>query len=176
MLKGRACPFIQAKAGEAVPEKGEKAKENKKGKGKGRKFLIFFIILAVLAGVSAGAYFYFKRPAGEAKEARKSGAVEMETVEMGEVVANLAGSGGAHYLRVNITLEYPRDKKLAEELKKKKHQILDSLIAVLRSKTLADVNSPGSVDSLKRDLLNGINVHLEEGQVTGIYFTDYLVQ
>lgn len=150
---------------------GNKAKPTKK-----KTMLVILISLVVLAGSSAGAYFYFNKPAGEAAQAKTAKTVELETLDMGDMVVNLAGNGGGHYLRVKITLEYPKDKKLPDELKKKKPQVSDVLITTLRSKTLAEISSVGSIQGLKQDLLKEINSQLESGEVTGIYFTDFLVQ
>lgn len=151
-------------------------KTEKKGKPKKKKMLILLIILVVLAGSSAGAYFLFNKPEGEAGGAKKAKAVESESLDMGEMVVNLAGNGGSHYLRVKMVIEYPKEKKLSEEIKKKKHQISDILITTLRSKTMPEVSSANSVEGLKSSLLKEINSHLEAGEVSGIYFTDFLLQ
>ncbi|TEB04942.1 flagellar basal body-associated protein FliL [Pelotomaculum schinkii] len=153
---------------------GKKAKPKKK-----KIILILLIGLMFLAGSSAGAYFYFNKPAGAASEVQKAAVpktTETESLDMGEMVVNLAGDGGGHYLRVKITLEYPKEKKLREELKKKKVQVLDAMIMALRSKTLEEVAPVGASDALKKSLLNVVNNNLDCGEVVGIYFTDYLVQ
>lgn len=155
-------------------------KSSKKAKPKKKKIiLLVLIILVVLAGSSAGAYYFFNKPAGEAaptKKAKVTKAAELESLEMGDMVVNLAGNGGGHYLRVKIALEYPKENKLSAELKTKKNQVSDALITTLRSKSLNDISSPGSTQGLKNDLLKEINSRLEAGEVTGIYFTDFLVQ
>jgi flagellar FliL protein len=153
---------------------GTKAKPRKKN-----LMLMIIVALVVLAGSSAGAYFYFNKPAGAASGQQKTAAPntsEIETLDMDEMVVNLAGNGGGHYLRVKMTLEYPKDKKLSEELKKKKAQVLDTIIITLRSKTLEQVAPAGASENLKKSLLNEINKNLNGGAVTGIYFTEYLVQ
>lgn len=161
----------------AAQEESKEKTEKKDKPKKGKKMLVLLLILFVLAGSSAGAYYYFKKPAGEAPPVKKkTRAAEMESLEMGDMVVNLAGNGGSHYLKVKITIEYPKDKKLAEELKKKKYIISDVLITALRNKTLSEVASASSADKLKNDLLKEINSRLEHGEVTGIYFTDFLVQ
>jgi flagellar FliL protein len=136
------------------------------------------IVLVVLAGSSAGAYFYFK-PSGAAadpKSAKAAKTAETESLDMGDMVVNLAGNGGSHYLRVKITLEYPKEKKLSAELKAKQYQIKDVLITTLRSKSLQEVSSANAIPGLKGALLKEINNNLTSGEVTGIYFTDFLVQ
>jgi flagellar FliL protein len=163
-------------------------KTGKKGKSKKKKtMLILLIILVVLAGSSAAAYLiYFKEPAwgdtgnlkktSTATSVKNAKVVETETLDMGDMVVNLAGNGGTHYLRVKIIIEYPKEKKLAEELKKNKYQLSDILITALRSKTMLDVSSAESVEELKSSLLKEINNHLENGDASGVYFTDFLLQ
>jgi flagellar FliL protein len=155
-------------------------KQGKKGKPKKKNFiLIIFILITLLSGSTAGAYYYFNKPAGAAAETQKAGADKTAAVgsmDMPEVVVNLSGNGAGHYLKVKITLEYPQGKKLSEELKKKKPLLADVIITTLRSKTLDEVSPVSSVESVKKSLLNEINKKLDSGEVTNIYFTDYLVQ
>jgi len=162
-----------------VPKKDTSENQEKIGKkGKSEKnklLLVLVVILAILAGSSAGAYF-FLRTFGEAPGLKAAKAVATESLEMGDMVVNLTGSGGGSYLRVKITLEYPSNKNLTEELKKKKPQLTEVIITTLRSKSLAEVSSLGSIQALKDVLLQEINSYLDAGKVTVIYFTDFLVQ
>lgn len=155
-------------------------KSGKKDKQKKKKLMLtILIVVVVLAGSSAGLYSYFNKPAGAATEARKDSTAKLavtESLDMGEVLVNLNGNGGGHYLRVRVTLDYPKEKKLSEELKKKKPQLSDVIITTLRSKTLDEVGPVGAVDGIKKSLLKEINKNLDSGEVTSIYFTDYLVQ
>lgn len=178
-----------------MPKDSEKpqGKGNKKDKPKKKKILlILLIVLVVLAGSAAGWYFFFKAPSGgdsgvvkkasvEEKKApeknSKATEAQNEKLDLGEVVVNLAGDGGGHYLRVKVVIEYPKDNKnLAKELKDKQHQVMDTLISTLRTKTLTDVTSTGSVENLKKSLLKEINNNLKTGDITGVFFTDFLVQ
>ncbi len=153
----------------------EKAGKNVKPKKK-KTILIVVVILVLLAGSCAGAYMFFLRPAAQAGEVKKPKvSEEKESLDMGEVIVNLNGSS-SHYLRAKVTIDYPKNKKLAEELKKKKHIVSDVIIATLRSKTLAEVSNAGTLQTLKNSLIEEINNNLEAGEITGIYFTDFLVQ
>lgn len=150
--------------------------KQKKLKIKSKKFvLILLALLLVLAG-SAGAFLYYNNPAVRGFFARESKHAELENLDMGEMVVNLAANGGMHYLRLNVIIEYPREKKLAEEIKKKRYQLADVIIANLRNKTFSEVSSTDSIERLKKSLLNEINSHLEKGQAVGLYFTDFLIQ
>ena len=157
----------------------ESAREKTGNKTKKNILLMILIILAVLAGSSAGTYFYFSKSTGEAAEpipARAFKTAELQSMDMGEMIVNLVGAGNIHYLRIKITIEYPKERKLDAEIKKKKHQVSDVLINTLRSKTISEVISTDGVEKLKIDLIKGVNEHLECGKVTGVYFTDFLVQ
>jgi len=160
-----------------VPDKGEKEKGAKTPKPGGKKKVLLLVLIAVLllGGSAAGAYFFLAKP-GKAQEAAVKKEKPVEVMELGEILVNLTSNGMPHYLRVKISLEYPQDKKLSGEIKKKKHQITDTTITFLRSKTISEVSSAGSVDALKRELMERINGQLESGRVTAVYFTDYLVQ
>lgn len=153
---------------------GEKAGAKTKPKKK-KNWLLIMVVLIILAGSSGGAYWYFNKPADEAANAKKKVATkESESLDMGEVVVNL--SGGSHYLRVKIVIEHPKDKKLAEELKKKKHTVSDAIITTLRSKTYTEVSAADSAQALKTSIMEEVNNSLESGEITGVYFTDFLVQ
>ncbi len=112
--------------------------------------------------------------ASEAKIASAAGPAEMTGFDLGEVVVNINGNGRGHYLRVNVAIEYPRDKKLTEEIQKKKPQLLDVIITTLRCKTIDEVGPVGSVDVIRNSLLEEINKNLDCGRVASVYFTDYL--
>ena len=150
---------------------GKNAKPNKK-----KTISIILVVLLLLAGSSAGAYMFFFKPAAQAGEVKKTKvAEEKESLDMGEMVVNLSGSS-AHYLRVKVTIDYPKNSKLKEELTKKKHIISDVIISTLRSKTLAEVSNANAIQGLKNSLIEEINHNLDSGEITGIYFTDFLVQ
>lgn len=148
---------------------GKKVKPKKK-----KTLLVVLLCLLILAGSAAATYFYLNRGDGaETGDPASLKKDQLEVLDMGEMIVNLAGG---HYLRTKIVLEHPANKKLAEELKKKKHKVSDTLISSLRGKSLSDINSPDSIENLKASLLAEINSHLTNGKVTGIYFTDFLVQ
>ncbi len=152
----------------------EKAGSNAKPKKK-KTVSIILVVLLLLAGTSAGAYMLFFKPAATAEPVKKAQTGEKESLDLGEMVVNLSGSS-AHYLRVKVTIDYPKNKKLAEELNKKKHIISDVIISTLRSKTLAEVSNANTIQELKKSLVDEINKNLYSGDITGIYFTDFLVQ
>lgn len=155
----------------------QKKPERKAKPQKKKRLSTLLWVVVFLVGLTAGGYYYVTSPAGGASEADIAGAVgpvETEGLDLGEVVVNINGNGRGHYLRVNVAIEYPRDKKLAEEIKKKKPLLLDVIITTLRSKTIDEIGPVGSVDVVRNSLLEEINKNLECGKVASVYFTDYL--
>lgn len=148
-----------------------------KTKPKKKKTVLIIIMLIILAGSAAGAYSYFNQQAAESVVKKKApSSAKKEVLDMGEMVVNLSGNGGSHYLRVKIVLEYPENKKLKEELNKKKHMVSDVIITTLRAKTFTDVSSSNAAQALKDSIIEEINSNLEYGDITGVYFTDFLIQ
>lgn len=158
-----------------ISENNEEKAENGTKPKKKKTISIILVVLLLLAGSSAGAYIFFFKPVTYAEPVKKTLTGEKESLDLGEMVVNLSGSS-AHYLRVKVTIDYPKNKKLKEELNKKKHIISDVIISTLRSKTLAEVSNTNAIQDLKKSLIEEINGNLVYGDITGIYFTDFLVQ
>lgn len=183
-----------------MPKESEKhqVKEEVKAKPKKNNSLkIILALLMVLAASTAGWYFLFREdpsqyiPAkqvvdetdevgeGEGLPIRTMNlaGIKTETLDLGNVVVNLAGNGSQSYIRLNIILEYPQaNKNLTKELSENQHLIRDVLIAHLRSKTHSEVSAADASETLKKDLLRVINRNLQSGDVGEIFFTEFLVQ
>lgn len=136
-----------------------------------RTIIILLLVLNMLIVVAVGSYFFFLKPAvGEPEQP------EMETIELGKMLVNLDG-GGSHFIRFEAVLEYPKkEKKLVAELEENDHLIKHTTIRLLRSKQMADVQDPDSIDKVQLEITDAINEHLQEGKITKIYFTEYLIQ
>ena len=172
------------RVGAAVAGKGSQDKSGKINKG----ILVILAILVLAMGTGAGWYVFVREspddrpppmPPSEDNSAYNPYNpppynVKMDKFEVKDMVVNLAGGGGRHYIRLSVVLEYPKEqKKLVEEIKEKEHVIKDNLVANIRTKTIEDV---GNADELKSDLLKGVNSNLIQGRFTAIYFTDFLIQ
>ena len=163
--------------GEKVPVSeapAVKGKTGQKTKPYRNKLPTLLLVAVFLAGLFTGGYYYVNSPVGAADGSGIMGAATTSSLDLGEIVVNINGDGRGHYLRVNVTIEYPKDRKLSRELAVKRPQLLDIIITTLRSKTLEEVRHVGSVDVIRNNLLEEINKNLDSGRVTTIYFTDYL--
>ena len=91
------------------------------------------------------------------------------------VVVNLSGSLGTKYLKASFTFNSsnPNLKKLIEENKK---QLLDVAINILSSRSLADLEAPGSKNVVRNDLMAHFNEALHSDLIEQIFFTEFVIQ
>ena len=124
------------------------------------------------------------KPFGE--EAEKSNAPE------GLILNLKAPSTAPKYVKAIIALEFApddppwvglkgaaleaRNAHFAEVLQPEMHKILDSVAAVIGSKTADEVSTPEGRELLKAELIEAINHHLHGHQVEQIYFETFITQ
>lgn len=150
-------------------------------KGK-KKFLIYGMIGLIFLGGSAVAVFELGwiPSSGQAKN-KKSESPPPEQTEMGPIVKlsplviNLKDENGSHYLKATIVLEIGK-KNRTEEIQSRMSGLIDTVILALSDKRLEDLKPPGSMESLKQELLQKINQQLDPQKVKGIYFDEFLYQ
>lgn len=90
-------------------------------------------------------------------------------------IVNLADPGGRRYLSTKIVLEYS-DKDLVAALEKKVPQIRDRVLMILPTKTYKDLKSVEGKNALKNTLIHDLNSVLQEGEITNIYFQEFVIQ
>ena len=91
------------------------------------------------------------------------------------VVVNLSGSLGTKYLKTSFTFTSSSAdlKKIIEENKKR---MLDVAITVLSSRSLADLEVPGSKNVVRNDLKARFNDALQSDLIEQIFFTEFVIQ
>ena len=139
----------------------EAAVETDEAAPKGKKKLIIIVLVAVLA-VAAGAYFFLFSGSAKA-DAPVPGTV----MTLDPVAVNLAGGG---YLKVGVALQLTStaDAKTMDGAK-----ATDLVIATFSQAQPAEVT--GSRDVLKKALEKKI-IKAYDGEVMGIYYTNYVTQ
>ena len=138
------------------PAKGEDAAE-----GGGKKKLI--IIVVGLLVVGAAAYFLVLKPKPHKKEKPVAG----EVVALEPRQVNLEGG---HYLKLGLALQGTADAKELEGSK-----ALDAAISLFSGRSVEEVSRPQERKHLKDELEKELE-HLYEGEVMGVYFTDFVTQ
>jgi len=179
-------------------------KEAKAEEGSGKKkspiklIIILVVVLILLIGGGLGAYFMFFKSKGNAhegaateekaqekdkkggndkkdKKEKKSGKEASIVYSMGAIIVNLADQGVQRYLKVQVAVELDNP-KLEEEIKKREPQIKDIVISVLSSKTVSDINTPQGKIALKQEIIKRANMVLTEGEITELFFSEFIIQ
>jgi flagellar FliL protein len=90
-------------------------------------------------------------------------------------IVNLADKGGKRYLRITIDLELD-SKDLESEVTKRLPQVRDSILTILPTKRFEDISSAKGKTALRDQMLERINGMLARGQITNIYFKEFVIQ
>lgn len=137
----------------AATEAAEPAKKGKK------KLLI--ILVAVLA-IGGGAYWFVLKPHGPSKP--QPGAV----LKMDSIQVNLASG---HYLKIGVALQLT--KGASSDLDGS--QALDATIEEFSGRDMNSLTKPGQREKLKSQLEATLRKDYD-GDVMGVYFTDFVTQ
>ena len=90
-------------------------------------------------------------------------------------IVNLADKGGNRYLRVSIDLELANP-DMETEIVKRLPQVRDSILMILPSKRFEDINTVDGKIALREEILETLNGFLTQGQITKLYFKEFVVQ
>lgn len=180
---------------------GDNKKGEEKNEKKGSKIIIILLaaIIVILVGVGAAYFLIFSKKgaatpntanavntANQVQQVNNGMVttvdVEEQTYTFTEITTNLTDKDSQRFIKADVALGYdPKiSKKLKEELESKeaiKTPILRAeIVQVLRSKAAADFSDDKKVDEMKRDILNKVNMHLKEGRISNIYFSNLVIQ
>jgi len=92
-----------------------------------------------------------------------------------DLVVNPAGTNGLRFLMATIGLEVTSE-ETEKELEKRDVQIHDSIIGILTSKTLPELDDGRSRDSLKIQIKQEIDKDITTGKVLNVYFSKFIIQ
>ena len=142
--------------------------------------LIPLVVLA-LAGGGFLAYSQYVTLAtimhdDESDTETEAGPIEYgEFLELENLIINPSGTDGTRYLMVKIAFESAEAKAL-EEVTSKNVVVRDAILRFLQSKTVEDLSSIEQREEIKHDLRELINEILDNGDITRLYFTQYVLQ
>ncbi len=88
---------------------------------------------------------------------------------------NLKSDAGQRYLKATISLEL-NGEELSIELDNKSPVIRDRIIRILSSKTLEEVSSKKGKQKVSEQIIDTMNSMIVDGNVKGIYFTEFVIQ
>ncbi len=142
----------------------------------GKKWLAVVLVLVVLLGAASGVFLYYRSSAAAGEEGSPRATAKVKSMTVPSFTVNLADSTYRRYLRTSITLEYYPNKKLERELKDNEYRLRDAIIGVLRTKTVNDINTQEKTAALRLELVEAANEVLQHGDISGIYFREFIIQ
>ncbi|MGE5484282.1 MAG: flagellar basal body-associated protein FliL [Ignavibacteriales bacterium] len=138
-----------------------------------KMLLLVLLVIVVAGGVAAGAVYLMTRKPQAAQQAKGP---KRGMYAAGDFTTNLVPDNGKNrFIRAKIELEISDEKGL-EEMAKQHAIIRDQILVVLRSKTVQDVSEDAGMAALGRHVMSQLNGVLKGVEITGVFFTDFVVQ
>jgi len=146
--------------------------------------IIAGIVLILLAVIGGGFFMMWQKlsaldnnkAGGPAKAPEKSDHGGMGPVfPLDSFIVNLSDQGGKRYLRITMGLELG-DPKSAEELTKRLPQIRDSILMILPSRKVDELQTLEGKNLLRTEIVSSLNQLLGKDVVKKIYFTEFVIQ
>ena len=88
---------------------------------------------------------------------------------------NLKSDAGRRYLKCTLSLELEGE-ELSLELDAKTAVLRDRIIRILTSKTLEEISSKKGKQKVSQQIMDTLNAMITDGQIKGIYFTEFVIQ
>lgn len=159
------------------------------GEKKSKIVIIILIAIIVVFVVGAAAYFFMFAKKGNTTNNQVQSStsnsqqvdVKENTYSFDEVLTNLADTDSAKYVKVKVAVGYnSSNSKLKKELEDSKEDVKtpilkDVIVNVLRGKKAADFTQSG-IEQMKKEMKEQMNPHLENGQISNVYFSDLVIQ
>ena len=148
--------------------------------------LLIGVVLVLLLGMGGGLFMMWNKLStldakGPSAVNEQPGKVPKAQPLLGPIfpldtfIVNLADKGGNRYLRITMDLEL-NDSTMENELEKRLPQVRDSILMILPTKRFEDISSAEGKTALRDEMREKLNSFLAQGQVTNIYFKEFVVQ
>jgi flagellar FliL protein len=160
--------------------------------------IIIIAVFVLLMGMMGGGFFLLwsqmsatvaqvqqQNTDEDAQEAEEEIVQEEATIgplyRLDTLIVNLADHGGKRYLRVTMELELKpgediESEELVEEIEMRMPQLRDTILMILPTKQYADISTTPGKTALRDEVMAKLNSFLKKGQISKIYFTEFVVQ
>lgn len=166
--------------------RNEEHEEEKKAP-MGHKTVIIIIGVAVLASVAltAGVVMYILNghnsvPAAEAGNEKKAEQVKKKEAPviypLEPFIVNISDGQEMRYLKLKVELDVTAGGEVKAEIDPYLAPLRDSILVLLTSKTLQEVQDLSGKNRLREDILATVRKILPPGKINRVYFTDFVVQ
>jgi flagellar FliL protein len=112
---------------------------------------------------------------GGAKPKKEAAPSKKESVAMNKLLVNVAGTMGARYLLVSLSV-VGSSSDFKAQMDGHDAQLRDMAQSALSTKTLSDLEKPGARNLIRNELISGFNNILGDGTVEEIYFPEFAIQ
>ena len=109
------------------------------------------------------------------KPKKETPGAKKESVAMNKLLVNVAGTMGARYLLVSLSV-VGSGPDFKNQMESHDAQLRDMAQGALRTKTLADLEKPAAQNLIRNELISGFNNILGDGSVEEIYFPEFAIQ
>ena len=117
-----------------------------------------------------------KAAEGKKTEAKKGAEAGKKTlVPLEKILGTVAGTQGSRYLLVKLTL-VGAGEAFKDKVEENRDQLMDVASSTLSSKTMSDLEKPGSRNVIRTELIMAFNNTLGADTVQDIYFTEFATQ
>lgn len=165
-------------------EMEEEELEVSEGGGSKKKLIIIIAAAVLVLAIGGGAAYYFlyynnKEPAAEEGADKK---VEKKVVipviyGLEPFIVNISDGKDTRYLKIKLEFETTATKETVKaEFDPYLAPIRDSILILLTSKTLQDVQDIQGKNRLREEIMAAANKILPPGKITRLFFTDFVVQ
>lgn len=143
--------------------------------------IIGIIVIIIVAAVSFVVAMYAAKSVAklEAPKGDGYGVVKSEslgtTFDAGEYITNLKANTGDRFIKVKVVFSF-EDVKVQEEITNKLPQIQHKINSILRQQTPESLAQPNSMENLATNIRKSVNSLLIKGNITDVYFTNFVVQ
>ncbi|HWH72500.1 MAG TPA: flagellar basal body-associated FliL family protein [Candidatus Sulfotelmatobacter sp.] len=135
----------------------------------------FVLLPRLQKGLGITAAAVTAAPEGKAKSGKEAAEANRESVTMTKLLVNVAGTMGARYLLVSLTV-VGSDPDFKAKIQAHDPQLRDLACGVLGTKTLADLEKPGARNAIRSELMSGFNNILGGALIQEIYLPEFAIQ
>lgn len=142
--------------------------------------LVGLLGLLLAAGLGVAVYLGYLPVSGfrgnPSEEAKPSKGAELgPTIKLSPLIVNLKGDHGGDYIKTTLILEIDR-KEWVEEIQSRISPLTDLVISTLCDKKVEEVKQPEFKESLRKELLEKMNMPQGAKKIRQIYFDEFLYQ
>jgi len=141
------------------------------------KWIIISLAIVFLVAAASGGFWYYRTHLSEPAEKPVEQTVDVKKGiwPMDSIIVNLMDNNGERYLKITIQLETSNEDCIPE-LDSLKPKIMDGLLDLLSSKEYIQIVGFEGKQRLRDEIAIRVNNYLEKGQITRVYFTEFIIQ